>query len=119
MNLETPDSFERLGLPRRFSVNPNELERHYLERSRDAFAMIKDHVLLGLASSLQEADAKMTEQITPEVIDCVVKLIPDSWLLGNPSFSNSDQYRDAYIEYLVKRLEQPRRFLEEAIRARS
>ncbi|MEO6723886.1 MAG: HipA family kinase [Blastocatellia bacterium] len=91
---------------------------NYLERSRDAFAMIKDHVLLGLAGSLQEVDAKMTERITPEVIERIVKLIPDAWLSGNPSFSNSDQYRDAYIEYLVKRLEQPRVFLEEAIRAR-
>jgi molecular chaperone HscB len=35
MKLETVDAFERLGLPRRFSVNPVELERHYLERSRE------------------------------------------------------------------------------------
>ncbi len=92
---------------------------NYLERSQDAFAMIKDHVLLRFANSLEEADAKMSERITPQVIDRVVKLIPDEWLVGNPSFDNSDQYRDVYIEYLVKRLEQPRSFPEEAIRAQS
>jgi hypothetical protein len=92
---------------------------NYLERSRDAFSMIKDHVLLPVASSLQEADAKMTARITPEVIDRVVKLIPDAWLSGNPSFNSGDQYRTAYVDYLLKRLEQPRGFLEEAIRARS
>lgn len=92
---------------------------NYLERSRDAFSMIKDHVLLPVASSLQEADAKMTALITPEVINRVVNLIPDAWLLGNPSFDSGEQYREAYISYLLKRLEQPHVFVEEAIRARS
>ena len=32
---------------------------------------------------------------------------------------NSDEYRKAYVEYLVTRLEAPRAFVEEAIRARS
>jgi len=36
MPTTTNDPFERLGLPRRFSVNLSELERHYLERSREA-----------------------------------------------------------------------------------
>ncbi|MEP7337303.1 MAG: HipA family kinase [Acidobacteriota bacterium] len=92
---------------------------NYLERSGDAFSMIKDHVLLPLASSLEEADAKMNALITPELINRVVNLIPDAWLLGNTSFNSGDQYRAAYIEYLLKRLEQPRGFPEEAIRARS
>lgn len=30
------DHFERLGLPRRFSLNAADLERHYLARSREA-----------------------------------------------------------------------------------
>jgi hypothetical protein len=92
---------------------------NYRGRSRDPFALIKDHVLLRLASRLQEADEKMIERITPEIIAGIVKLIPDDWLTGNPLFSNSDQCRDAYIEYLTRRLESPRAFLEEAIRARS
>lgn len=92
---------------------------NYLERSRNPFPLIKDHVLLRFASSLQEIDAKMTALITPATIDSLVKLIPEPWLVGNSSFNKSDQYREAYIEYLLKRLEPPHDFLEEAIRARS
>ena len=92
---------------------------NYRERSRDPFALIKDHVLLRFATSLPEADLKMSELITPDIIDSVVKLIPDGWLVGDSSLGGSDQYRDAYVEYLLRRIEQPRVFVEEAIRARS
>ena len=99
---------------------------NYLERSRDAFPMIKDHVLLQLTSpvSLREIDSKMSDRITPDSIDGIVKLIPDAWLAGQSNVSDSPfvgpaEYRDAYIEYLLSRLKAPHVFLEEAIRARS
>ena len=92
---------------------------NYRERSRDPFRLIKDHVLLRFAGSLREVDSRMTERITPEIIDSAVKLIPDAWLVGDSPFNESNQHRDAYIEYLLKRLEAPHDFLEEAIRARS
>ena len=91
----------------------------YLERSRDTFPMIKDHVLLQLAGSLREVDAKMTGRITPDIIEGIVKLIPDAWLVGDSSFGGHNQHRDAYLEYLLRRLEPPHGFLEEAVRARS
>jgi len=92
---------------------------NYRERSRDPFPMIKDHVLLPFASALREVDAKMTGRVTPDIIDRIVKLIPDAWLVGDASFGGSNQHRDAYSEYLLRRLELPHVFLEEAIRARS
>jgi len=91
----------------------------YLERSRDTFPMIKDHVLLQLAGSLREVDAKMTGRITPGIIEGIIKLIPDTWLVGDSSFGGHNQHRDAYLEYLLRRLEPPHGFLEEAVRARS
>src|SRR5215472_4246043 len=45
----------------------------YLERIRDPFPLIKDHVLLNLAAALPEADVKMTALITPEVVKQVVE----------------------------------------------
>lgn len=33
--MSTPDYFERLGLPRRFPLDPNTVEREYLSRSRE------------------------------------------------------------------------------------
>ena len=99
---------------------------NYRERSREAFPMIKDHVLLPSTSvvSLRDADSKMTERITPDIVGGIVQLIPDAWLsaesqVSEPPFARPSEYRDAYIEYLLRRLEAPHLFLEEAIRARS
>jgi len=90
-----------------------------LERSHDPFPHIKDHVLLPVAGSLQEIHAKMLGRITPEVIERAVNLIPDSWLASDTSLSGSHQERSVYTEYLLRRLEPPHTFLEEANRARS
>jgi len=100
---------------------------NYLDRSRDAFSMIKDHVLLPSTSplSLREVDSKMAERITSGgIIVGIVELIPDAWLAAESqasgsSFAGPAEYRNAYIEYLTRRLEPPHVFLEEAIRARS
>jgi hypothetical protein len=92
---------------------------NYRERSRDPFPLIKDHVLLQFAGSLREVAAKMTGRLTPTIVDGIVKLIPDAWLIGDASLGGGNRYRDAYTEYLVSRLEPPHVFLEEAIRARS
>jgi len=90
----------------------------FLERSRGAFPLIKDHVLLPFADRLVEADATMTERITPEIIERIVGLVPDEWLTGDSPFGDSAGHRRAYVEYLRSRLEPPHAFLEEAIRAR-
>lgn len=99
---------------------------NYLERSRDAFSMIKDHVLLRSTSvaSLREIDSRMTERITPNIIGGIVKQIPDDWLAVESHVSDSPlggpaETRDAYIEYLQSRLKASDVFVEEAIRARS
>ncbi|MGH7928776.1 MAG: HipA family kinase [Candidatus Binatia bacterium] len=92
---------------------------NYLERSRDPFPMIKEHVLLRCAGSLREVDERMTARMTREIIDRIVKLIPDAWLVAESSLGGRNRQRDAYVEYLVSRLEPPHLFLEEAIRARS
>jgi HipA-like protein len=99
---------------------------NYQERSRDSFPNIKDHVLLPFSSevALREVDAKMVERTTAETISEVVQLIPDLWLgshcgAGDAAFAGPGDYRAAYALYLQSRLEAPRIFLEEAIRARS
>lgn len=91
---------------------------NYLERSRDSFPMIRDHVLLPVASRLEEAEAALGNRITNDVLRRIVSLIPDEWLEGAP-FSGAAEHREAYMKYLARRLEPPRAFLEEAIRARS
>ncbi len=88
----------------------------FLERSREAFPMIKDHVLLKSAASLADVDSTMTERITPAVINDIVSLIPDTWLTAQGDVVAD---RKTYAEYLSRRIQEPHAFLEEAIRARS
>lgn len=92
---------------------------NHLERSADPFALIKDHVLLPFAGSIAAADSKLGARITPRVIRDSVALIPDDWLTADSPFDSSEQHRDAYIQYLLRRLQPPHAFAEEAIRARS
>ena len=91
----------------------------YLERSRAPFPLIKDPVLLPCASALREVDAQLTERVTPAILASLVQRIPDAWLVGDAPFGSSDQHREAYLAYLLRRLEPPHVFLEEAISARS
>ena len=89
------------------------------ERSKDPFTLIKDHILLPFAATLEAADSTMSSVVTEKVIADIVALVPDEWLEGEPRFNSAAENRQAYVEYLLRRLEQPRNFLEEAIRARS
>jgi len=91
----------------------------YLERSTSPFPMVRDHVLLGFASRLAEADAEMTRRLPAEAIARIVDLVPDDWLEDSPLFQARDEQRQAYVRYLVARLQAPRPFVQEAIRARS
>jgi hypothetical protein len=89
----------------------------FLARSVSPFAHIKDHVLLPFASQLAQVDATMAACLTPERIAEIVALIPDSWLTDDPMFSGPAAQRRAYVDYFVRRLQAPRAFLEEALRA--
>ena len=91
----------------------------YLSRSRSPFPPIKDHVLLPVASALEEADALMTKALTAEVIQQTVNMIPGSWLNSDPFFANRDAHREAYQAYLLDRLAASRYFVEEALHARA
>jgi len=91
----------------------------YLARSRSPFPQIKDHVLLPVAGDITEADRALAPLLTPEVIETIVALIPDAWLRDERLFADPAAHRDAYRAYLENRLESPRLFAEEAIRARA
>lgn len=91
----------------------------YLERSRDPFPRSKDHVLLPFARDLREVAPVLSARLTAEVIRDVVGLVPDAWLTGDTFFGSPGQYRDAYIQYLTRRLEASQAFVEEALRAQS
>jgi hypothetical protein len=80
-------------------------------RPRAAFPLIKEHVLLRYATELEHIDDEMARTVTPEAIDVILSWIPGAWLAEGVT-------RDAYRRYLLARLEAPRDFVAEAIRAR-
>ena len=80
-------------------------------RARAPFPLIKEHVLLRYATELEHVDEEMARTLTPAAIDEILSWVPAAWLSdGVPS--------DAYRRYLLDRLQPPRVFLEEAVRAR-
>jgi hypothetical protein len=91
----------------------------YLERSRAPFAAIKDHVLLRWAAALEQVDETLAALLTPEVLQSVVSLIPEEWLDERSRFASTADHRAAYVEVLSRRLESPRQWVEEAVRART
>ncbi len=92
---------------------------NYLERSLDAFHRIKEHILLPFAAGLRESDARLSACLTPAKIGNIVAMVPDAWLSGPSPFNSREEWRSAYVQYLVRRLTEPHLFVEEAIRARS
>ncbi len=92
----------------------------YVAQSRSPFRPIKDHVLLPAASALAEVDLKLRARLTPERVGNSVAAIPDAWLAdARAEFPSSAEYRDAYLRYLLNRLDAANIFVEEALHARA
>jgi hypothetical protein len=91
----------------------------YLGRSRTPFTRIKDHVLLRWATELPAADARLRSRLDEGLIRDIVAAIPDAWLGNEPVFANPTENRQAYVRYLLSRLEAAPVFVEEAIRAQA
>ncbi|MFZ1993842.1 MAG: HipA family kinase [Solirubrobacteraceae bacterium] len=75
------------------------------------FGLIADHVLLGRAGPIAEADERMRARLGDAAVAAAVDLVPAEWLAGaDPG--------PVYAEYLMRRLAAGR-FVEEAERARA
>ena len=75
------------------------------------FPLIADHVLLGRAGPIPEADERMRARLGEGAIAAAVELVPDEWFAGaDPP--------EVYAEYLARRLAADG-FVEEAERARA
>ena len=89
------------------------------EHARRPFPRIADHVLLPYASSIAAADARLAPLVTRELLERIVAAVPDAWLKdGAGTMDQPARHRQAYVDYLLGRLESPRPFVEDADRAR-
>ena len=84
-----------------------------LGRARAPFPLIKDHVLLPAAGDLRAHDERLAALLPRERVAEIVGLVPDGWLGDDPA-----AMRRVYAAFLEERLAAPRRFVEEAERAR-
>ncbi|MGB3633615.1 MAG: HipA family kinase [Rubrobacteraceae bacterium] len=82
------------------------------ESAKRPFAAARDHVLLHFANAVPEVDAELALVLTPEALSKIVELVPEEWLEGEPSSSDAADVRNAYVEFLTTRLEEPRRWAE-------
>ena len=90
-----------------------------LKQSETPFPFIKNHVLLSLADKIQDLNGQLKDRLTRSFFENLVAKLPDDWLPPEQKFDSSRALRQAYVDYLVHRMEVSQIFVEEAIRARS
>ncbi len=91
--------------------------QNWEEQALRPFALVKDHVLLSMASELAKVDVELRTILTPKVIASVLALIPDEWL-NEELFTSSQQQRDSYAKFLNTRIANSSIFVKEAQDAR-
>ncbi len=79
---------------------------------------IADHVLLPFAGDLEAADTRQRPKLTLGLLAKIVDEIPEQWHSQEDEFEDIKQQREAYLTYLLERLNGPRAWLAEAITAK-
>ena len=74
---------------------------------------------VAVAADIAGADAVLAPRLTEEVVSAIVNLVPDGWLRDVQEFDSPDAVRGAYVSYLLRRLQAPRPFVQEALNARA
>ncbi len=72
------------------------------EHARRPFPPIAEHVLLPCAGSITEANARLADRVTPELVAEVAGLVPDGWIGADPGAEGDSAA--AYAEYLTLRV---------------
>lgn len=93
-------------------------------RTRAAFPMIREHVLLlrtDQADGTTGVDEEMAAILTADRLTDILNAVPEELLmdpLARGEFASADEARARYVRYLTDRLRSPRLFAEEIERAR-
>ncbi|NJW52534.1 aminotransferase class I and II [Salinimicrobium sp. CDJ15-91] len=90
------------------------LEKH----AKNPFPLIKDHVLLPQAKDLWETDRKFRSLLTTEKLQAIVSALPGEWLEWQETEETPKQIKEAYLNFLLQRLENSNLFIKEAENAR-
>lgn len=90
-------------------------------RTRGAFPMTREHVLLDAAAGIEAADTAAVARLDSRSLEEILDGVPDELLmdpLARDDFGDADAARGRYLAYLTRRLDSPRAFVEEGVRAR-
>jgi HipA-like kinase len=90
------------------------------EKTRGAFPLVGNHVLLGWSDGLDEIDESAVAAVGGGALEEIVSAVPDELLTG-PEFEQEggpDLHRKRYHDYLTDRLGAPRAFVAAAVEAR-
>ncbi|CAN5168066.1 hypothetical protein BH23BAC1_BH23BAC1_22810 [soil metagenome] len=88
------------------------------KKGEKAFPLVKDHVLLPLASELEAVDKIYRSILTAEKIEGIVSIIPDQWLSENSSGMSAYEIKEAYSRFLESRVASSEILVKEAQHAR-
>lgn len=88
-------------------------------RTRTPFPLIEKHVLLDRAEGVPEVDRWVSERFDRALFEEVMQRVPGELLVEDSGMAvGADEARRRYVAYLTTRMEEPRRWVEEAIAAR-
>lgn len=92
--------------------------QNYEQHAKSKFPLIKDHVLLQAATKLEQVDAEFKSMLTDELLQNIVGLIPDEWLMWEGSEQTPQEIREVYFNFLKIRRDNSENFVKEAQDAR-
>jgi hypothetical protein len=88
------------------------------QKASAEFPQIRDHILLSRAGNLAFADQRLTASLPEIVIRRIVSDVPEDWIVRELPFPEVSSQRDAYAEFLLARLREPRAWVAKAINVR-
>ena len=88
------------------------------EHAKRSFVQVKDHVLLPMATEIEQVDRASKEILTPDLIKGIVSVIPDEWLTGYSETQTANEVRNIYAQFLETRIQSSAIFVKEAQHAR-
>src|SRR5690606_41657243 len=71
--------------------------------AKTPFKYVKDHVLLGQATQLQEADAFARSVLNEDLFRKAVNLIPGDWLHWDDADEGPEEIREVYFNFQIGR----------------
>lgn len=79
---------------------------------------LKEHVLLERATQVKEASEEIKASLDEDKITDIVSLIPEDWLLEESNTLSTKEMRNAYVQFLLNKLNDIDSMVKEAANAR-